>query len=57
MADRPRDFSTATRVRNIVTGTVRTRVPDTDTWTTPDYPGHVVTTEQLEQLPEMKSVD
>jgi hypothetical protein len=47
-------FAGATRVRNRVTGTVRTRVPGTNGWTTDDYPGEVVTTSQLEALSEME---
>lgn len=53
MSNAARDFSTATRIRNNVTGTVRTRIPGTDNWETPDFPGHVVTTGQLEGLVEM----
>lgn len=51
------DFSDATRIRNRVTGTVRNRVPGTDDWTTSDFPGHVVTTSQLEALAEMEAID
>lgn len=50
-----RDLSTATRVRNVVTGTVYVRTPGTDTWTAPDsrWRDVPVTTSHLETLSEM----
>jgi hypothetical protein len=48
-----RDFSTATRVRNNATGTIRVRIPGTDNWMAPEFPGELVTTSQLEALVEM----
>lgn len=58
MTKTPRhDFSSATRVRNTATGTVYERVPGTNRWTCPRWPGTSGTTQQLEALPEMAAED